>query len=119
MNKLEIYDFYNIEEGYLIRLNNKILLNYPFIKYLNASNNKKITNIDHMNNLIELDAGWDCGITNKGLQKINLIILNANNNNKITNVNHMDKLIELDAGWNCGIDDNGSLACFSKLSNPN
>jgi hypothetical protein len=32
----------------------------------------------------------------------------------------MDKLIELTAsGMYCGIDDNGSLDCFSKLSNPN
>jgi hypothetical protein len=31
----------------------------------------------------------------------------------------MDKLVELDASYNSGIDDNGSLDCFSKLSNPN
>jgi hypothetical protein len=34
MYLLEIYDFYDIEEKYLMLLNDKILLNYPFIKYL-------------------------------------------------------------------------------------
>ena len=41
---LEIHDFYDIEIKYLYLLNDKILLNYPFIKYLNAFNNLKISN---------------------------------------------------------------------------
>jgi hypothetical protein len=31
------------------------LLNYPFIRYLNAKNNEKITNVNHMEKLIKLE----------------------------------------------------------------
>jgi hypothetical protein len=109
MHKLEIYDFNNIPLKYIQLLNDEILLNYPFIKYLNASTNSKITNVNHMDKLIELNAsGYRCGINNKGIQKVNLIKLNASDNPKITNVNHMNKLIELNAnGYCCGINNEG------------
>jgi hypothetical protein len=67
MHKLEIYDFYNISDKYLKLLNDEILLNYPFIKYLNAFDNSKITNVNHMDKLIELKASFNCGICNKGI----------------------------------------------------
>jgi hypothetical protein len=43
MNFLKIYDFNNISSKYLNLLNNEILQNYIFVKYLNANNNLKIT----------------------------------------------------------------------------
>jgi hypothetical protein len=104
-NKLEIHDFYNIEKKYLDLLDDKILLNYPYIKYLNARNNQKITNVNHMaKSLTELDAsGKLCGISDEGIIDLkNITKLNVNNNFKITNINHMAKsLTELDASGCC------------------
>ena len=57
---LNIYDFKNINKKYLQKLNDDVLINYSFIKYLNARNNKKITNINHMSNLKILDASHCC-----------------------------------------------------------
>jgi hypothetical protein len=132
MYKLQIHDFYNISNKYLKLLDDKILLNYPFITYLNAFNNLKITNkgiehlnliklnaaynpnitnINHMANYItELDASGEfCGITDKGIANLkNLIKLNAFDNSQITNINHMNKLVELCAsGEFCGISNAG------------
>jgi flagellin-specific chaperone FliS len=109
MYKLEIHDFYNIEKKYLKLLNDEILLNYPYIKYLNASGNRNITNVNHMGkSLIELNAsGTFCGINNKGIKNLNLLKLYAYYNPKIYNVNHMENIIELDASYNCGISDEG------------
>jgi hypothetical protein len=107
LNVLKIYDLKNIEQKYLTLLNDNILSTYYFVEYLNASNNKNITNVNHMSKLIELDASGKCGINDYGIEKLNLVKLNANNNLKITNVNHMNKLIELYACGICGIDDYG------------
>lgn len=41
---LNIYNFYNISNKYLYLLDDNILSKYSFIKYLQASNNFKITN---------------------------------------------------------------------------
>jgi hypothetical protein len=111
--RTEIHDFYNIDKKYLKLLDDKILLNYPFIKYLdanghysritdkgiknlnnvtklNAYNNTKITNINHMNKLIELNASARiCRIGNSGIKNLNLEKLDAHDNPLITNVNHM------------------------------
>jgi uncharacterized protein YutD len=107
-NLLEIHDFYNIEEKYLILLNDKILLNYPFIRSLNAYNNPNITNVNYMEKLIELNASSNCGITNEGIKNIKLTKLKAYNNTQITNINHMAKsLVELDVSWRCGINNEG------------
>jgi hypothetical protein len=127
MHKLEIHDFYNIRKKYLNLLDDKILLNYPFIKYLNASgyyckisdegikqlnlkklnvcDNQKITNINHMGNtLIELNASFLCIINNESIKNLHLRKLNACNNKNITSVNHMkETLTELNASENCGI----------------
>jgi hypothetical protein len=108
MYKLEIHDFYNIDKKYLRLLNDKILLNYPFIKYLNASANKEITNLNHIyNSLIKSNASYSSGINDNSIKKINLEILYVQNNPKITNLNHMEKtLIELNASQymhECGI----------------
>jgi hypothetical protein len=85
MNSLEIYDFKNIDKKYLLLLTDKILFNYHFVKYLNANNNKKITNVNHMEKLIELDAsGKYSGINDNGIKNItSLIKLNVKNNKKI------------------------------------
>jgi len=73
---------------------------------LNANKNEKITNVNHMKHLKELNASDDCGIGNEGIKDCDLVILNANNK-KITNVNHMKNLKELYAYYDCGIGDEG------------
>ena len=106
-NQFKIYDLYNISLKYRIKLDDDILKNYPFLKYLDASNNKKITNVSHMTNLQILNAsGSYCEINNQGIENLNLIELNAYNNYKIINVSFMTNLKILNvSGW-CGIDDN-------------
>ena len=91
-NKLDIYDFYNINHKYLVLLDNKILRNYPFIKYLNANDNEHITDVNYLTKLEELDAHGDCRINNEGIADLNLIKINVSCNPFITNLNHMTKL---------------------------
>ena len=98
-------DMYSIKKKYLTRLNDKILSNYKYVQKLNACNNPKITNVNHMTNLKVLNASVNCGIDDKGIKEVDLEILCAYSNSKITNVNHMSNLKELDASVNCGIDD--------------
>ena len=43
-NRLRIINFCTIGQKYLYKLDDKILKQYDYIKYLNASCNKKITN---------------------------------------------------------------------------
>jgi hypothetical protein len=122
MHKLEIHDFYNIPYKYLRLLNDEILLNYPFIKYLYAFDNHTITNINHMNGLTKLDASLNFGIDNFGIKNVDSItILYISGNEKITDVNHMNKLVELYASGESGIENKGiiNLKNITKLYVPN
>ena len=66
---------------YLIKLNDEILKNYKHVIKLNAKNNSKITNINHMTKLKVLCAFGSCGINNRGIINLtNLEVSNANNN---------------------------------------
>lgn len=103
-NKIEIYDFDNIPYKLKEKLTDEILINYHFIKYLNASYNKNITTVNHMKNLRILHAyGWSCGISDEGLKNVNLIELYAGENNNITTVNHMTNLQKLSVYGCAGI----------------
>ena len=106
-DKLEIWDFCNIHYRYRNTLTNTILLAYPFIRYLNATYNPKITNVNHLTNLKILWACGTSGIDDYGIKNLNLIELYAYNNPKITNANHLTNLKVLWAYGNSGIDDNG------------
>ena len=106
-SNLTITNLYDIDEKYLKMLTTGIL-SYPIFKYvtdLNASNNKKITNVSFMKSLKKLSAyGFDCGITQNGIKGLKLVELNTNNNKKITNVSFMKSLKKLDVWNNSGID---------------
>ncbi|ARF12313.1 hypothetical protein Klosneuvirus_4_128 [Klosneuvirus KNV1] len=108
---LKVTDFHNIDEKYLRLLTNDILKNYPFIIKLNANYNKKITNVNYLTHLKELDVYWLSGIGDEGIKDCDLTILGANRNSKIKNVNHMKHLKELYASGECGISDNGIKEC--------
>ena len=82
---LKIYDFYNIPYKYKYRLNDDIIKLHPYIKYLDASNNKQITSVNHCTQLQKLDASYYCGISDDGfIHCTQLTVLNATYNNKIT-----------------------------------
>ena len=102
MNTIHVKDLFN--------LNNDVLKNYKYVVKLYACNNIKITNINHMAKLKELDASCDCGIGDGGILDLtNLEILNAHSNSKRTDINHMTKIIELNACSTCGINNRGIL----------
>ena len=64
------------------------------IKILNINNNHKITNINFLVDLQELDAcGSECGIDDKGMEQCKKIKkLNVHLNDKISDVEHLVKL---------------------------
>ncbi len=92
-------------------MTDKILTAYPFIKQLDVSFTKKITDINWMSNSLRiLRARGNCGINNKSIKKLNLIELDVGYNNKITDVNHMcNSLRILDARSCSGISDKGIM----------
>ena len=65
---------------------------------LDASENGKISNVNHMTKLKVLSAcGSDHGIDNDGIRRLNLEELNVDRNTKITNINHLINLKILNA----------------------
>jgi hypothetical protein len=89
-------------------IDQKGIENLTTLRILNAKGNNKITNVNHMIKLEELNASGYCGIDQNGIHQLtNLRILVASNNRKITNVNHMVKLEELEVYGDCGIDEIG------------
>src|SRR5439155_584370 len=104
-NNLHIIDLYNIDYKYKKLLNDEILKNYHYIKYLDVWNNPKIKNISHMKNLKKLHCSDYCSISNEDIKDLDLIELYANNNPKITNINHMKNLKKLNCSDTCAISD--------------
>ena len=86
-NRLRIINFCTIGNKYLNKLNDKILKQYDYIKYLNISCNKKITNegIKYMTQLHSLNASRNEKITDEGIKHfIQLHELYASDNPNIT-----------------------------------
>ena len=104
-DNLQVVDFYNIDYTFREKLTDKILKNYPDIKYLNASNNSNIKNINNFKNLKVLNCRWNCGISDEDLIGLDLIELNANDNPKIKHINNLKNLKILCCTKNCGISD--------------
>jgi hypothetical protein len=77
-------------------INNQGIKNLKNITKLYVPNTQKIYDINHMNKLVEPDAGVS-EINDLNIQNLNLHKLYAHYNKKITNLNHMNKLVELDA----------------------
>ena len=122
--KLAVKDFLHIDKQYLKLLSDDILRSYPFVEKLDASDNPKITNINYLTKLKELNARDLCGIDDQGLRfATNLTMLTTSSNPNITNLNHMTKLIGLNAiGSSCGVGDAGisdlNLIGLSTTNNP-
>ena len=106
-NFLQIIDFYNIETKYLTKLNEDILKNYKYIKYLNVKTNRTIKDISWMVNLKILDASDKSRINQIGIKELDLIELNVWNNQKIIDVSWMKNLKILNASNKSGINQIG------------
>ena len=104
-SNLHIIDLYHIHYKYLELLNDEILKNYPYIEFLNAFDNRKIKNIDHMKNLKILNCSHLCGISDENIKGLDLTKLYTDFNPKIKNIGHMKNLKVLYCGGNCGIAD--------------
>lgn len=80
---------------------------------LNAHNNKKITNVNHMKNTLKiLVCSGECGIGQEGISQLSLIQLELADNKKIINVNHMKNTLRfLDCSFQCALEIDG----FSEL----
>ena len=99
---LQMTNFYDINQEILDILSDDILLNYPYVRQLNARYNGSITNVNHLSELIKLNATLS-NISQTGISKLhNLLELDAkcalSDNNNITNVNHLKKLQKLNIG---------------------
>ena len=104
---LRIYDLLNIRQNLTYKLNENILRNFPFIKYLRCESNYYISNLNNFSCLQILIAPHNKKINDEGIKYLNLIELNIYYSPNITNVNHMTNLRKLNAGGKCGISDYG------------
>jgi len=93
LNTFEIIDLYEIDYKYKNKLNDKILSKFKFVKYLDASENKNITDngIMHLN-LHTLNVESNSNITNNGIKHMNLHTLYMADNIGITDagIQHMN-----------------------------
>ena len=109
-NGLDITDMYNIDYKYKSSLTQTIIDRYINLRSLEASNNPKITNVNHLTKLEILKAYGRCGINDAGFVNcINLKTLNASNNKKISDVKQLIKLEILKAYCECEINETGII----------
>ena len=95
----------NLSELRLESFIQSIQLRYN-ITILKICGNKNITNINHLTQLVELDASHECKLTNEGIKGlISLRKLIINYNRTLTNLNHLNNLIELKASDNHALAD--------------
>ena len=76
-------------------VSDKVLQQEKFIdlEELDANDNKKIKNVNHLTKLKILNCSNACGIDQEGIKDLQFIEeLNASGNEKIKNVNHLTKL---------------------------
>ena len=87
-------------------MNQEGIKDLKLVKNLNASENNKIKDVNHLEKIEELDISSKiCGVNQKGITELKLIKkLNASNNNKIKDVNHLEKLEELHISSQLGVD---------------
>lgn len=105
---LQIINLCNIEKKYIPLLTNDILKQYPDLIKLNLSNNRNVTDINHLTKLNFLDASGElCVLADKGIEKLNLQEIDVTNNLHITKLNHMNKLKVLTACYKSALTNNG------------
>jgi len=98
--KLEVTNFYDIEQKYLDRLSDDVLRAYPFVTKLNANHSSNITNL---NNLPKLEILSDRKYRMRDhniCSNMNLTELDIGPNTKITDINYLTQLKKLNIGDN-------------------
>lgn len=83
------------------------------LEELNANENTKVIDLNHMSDLKILYIEGQSGVDQHGIQKLNLTELYMNDNDKIKDLNHMNKLRILDIGGKCAVNYDG----FKELRN--
>jgi len=101
-NKITICETCQIDDA-----NTSILMNYPHIISINISNNKYVTNLNHMSDLKKLSIYNDSFGDEEIKNFTNLEELDISNNMNITSLNHMTKLKRLTNVHNTKITDDG------------
>ena len=105
---LRIIDLYNIPPNFLDKLDDNIIKEFKYLKYLDASFNEKITDNSLKNlNLVKLNSSWNEKITdNSILHMTKLQILYAEGICGITDksINKLTNIIELKVRININID---------------
>lgn len=116
-DNLYVIDLCNIDYKLKIKITDTVLKQKKFmnIKYLDASNNRYVTTVNHFDKLVVLNAeGSECGIDQKGISKLeNLEELHLFFNFNITDINHLKKLKILDLKFGSGVKQQG----ISELKN--
>lgn len=96
---LKITDLYDIPEKYLHKIDQNLIKQdkYRTLKRLNLAGNRKITDVNHLLDLEELDCSYiDCAIKQDGIKRIvKFKKLNIHDNFGITDLNHLTELVEL------------------------
>jgi len=81
---------------------------------INVDNNPNIVDLSKLKNLTNVSIRGNCGVDQKGLTGLNLIVLNASNNPKITDVCMFPNLEKLYIEGRCGV--SKGLNKLSKLT---
>lgn len=79
---------------------------YTNLKVLNIEYCRRITNINCLINLEELNISGSCGVSDSGIANLNLKKIIVRKNTKITNISHMTNLEYIDISYT-NIDNNG------------
>ncbi len=75
---------------------------------LNINGNTKITDVNNLQKLEELDISCGCDVNQKGILNLKYVKkLNACNNVNINDVNHLQQLEELNVSSDCGVGQKG------------
>lgn len=92
-SKLQIRNFYKIDQKYLELLSDSILHNYPYIRKLHIIKSG-ITDVGYLTNLQKLNVVTDqiFNINNKFLSNLNLRKLICNGNSNLIQIDHMSNL---------------------------
>ena len=96
-------------------LTNDILKKYPYIKRLNLNNNKYVNDISYLTRIIKLDISGFCIIEQHNINHLNnLIELDTSNNININNLSKFEKLEIIHLNGICNITSN-EINKLSKL----
>ncbi len=126
------YDSDNDENNLIILVKNQIFISLLNITTLNVQECELITNVNHLQLLVNLNiSGNLCGVNQEGISQLLFVKkLNASYNQKITDVNHLQFLEDLNiSDHRDGVNQNGiakittikklDIGCSKQITNIN